>query len=169
MQKLPVALLAVFALVLPLPVSAADGGLPQRQPGKWKLSTEMDEGRGPIKQSLTMCITAEMEKATADTAASEHKSNCSRYDIKKDGETTIVDAECAYAVDRVTSRTEMSGDFKKAFSVKIVSTTVTQPPAGKPVTRERKITQSGEHLGDDCGDIKPGEAVTEDGSRVMVQ
>jgi hypothetical protein len=147
MQKLPVALLAVFALALPLPVSAADGGLPQRQPGKWKLSTEMDEGRGPIKQSLTMCITAEMEKATAD----------------------IVDAECAYAVDRVTSRTEMSGDFKKAFSVKIVSTTVTQPPAGKPVTRERKITQSGEHLGDDCGDIKPGEAVTEDGSRVMVQ
>lgn len=157
------AILAVFCG----PVVANE--LPQREPGKWKLTTEMDEGRGPIKQSLTMCITAEMEKATAETSASQHKDNCSRYDVKKDGDTTVVEAECAYAVDRVTSRTEMSGDFKKAFEVKIVSTTVTSPPNRKPITRERKINQSGEHLGADCGDIKPGEAVAEDGSRVMVQ
>lgn len=148
---------------------AADGELPQREPGKWKLQTEMDEGRGPIKQSLTMCITAEMEKSTADASASEHKSNCARYDVKKEGDTTIVDAECAYAVDKVTSRTEISGDFKKSFSVKIVSTTITTPPSGKPLQRERKISQTGENLGADCGDIKPGEAVTEDGNRVMVQ
>jgi len=161
----------VFMIVLSAPVGVASdaGGLPQRQPGKWKLSTEMDEGRGAIKQALTMCITAEMEKATADKAVSEHRSNCSRYDVKNDGETTVVEAECAYAVDRVISRTEMSGDFKKAFEVKIVTTTLTQPPGGNALTRERKITQVGEHLGSDCGDIQPGEAVADDGSRVMVQ
>lgn len=143
--------------------------LPQRQPGKWKLSTEMDEGRGPIKQTLTMCITEAMEKATIESSATEHKSNCSRYDIKKDGDMTVVEADCAYAVDKVTSRTEMSGDFKSSFAVKIESTTVTQPPSGKAMTRHRKINQTGEHLGTDCGDIKPGEAIAEDGSRVMVQ
>lgn len=169
MQKL---LICAIALSLPLAwqsAAATTDTLPQRQPGKWKLTTEMDEGRGPIKHSLTMCITEDMEKATAATADEEHKSNCSKYEVKKDGEATIVDAECAYAVDKVTSHTEMSGDFKTAFSVKIVTTTVTTPPEGKPLTRERKITQSGENLGADCGDIKPGEALTEDGQRVMVQ
>jgi hypothetical protein len=163
--------LTCLALVLTAaaPVMAADADLPLREPGKWKLTTEMDEGRGPIKQSLTMCITAEMEKATAATSASEHKSNCSRYDIRKEGDATVVESECAYAVDRVTSRTEMTGDFKTSFAVKIVSTTITQPPSGKALTRQRTINQTGEHLGADCGDIKPGEAVAEDGSRVMVQ
>jgi hypothetical protein len=159
----------LLSILLNTTAFAADGELPQREPGKWKLQTEMDEGRGPIKQTLTMCITAEMEKSTAEAAAADHKSNCSRYDVKKVGETTIVDSECAYAVDKVTSRTEISGDFKKSFDVKIATTTITTPPSGKPLQRERKIIQTGENLGADCGDIKPGEAVTEDGNRVMVQ
>jgi hypothetical protein len=170
MLRLPLtAAVLLLTTLLQAPASASDGDLPQRQPGKWKLQTEMDEGRGPIKQSLTMCITEEMEKNTAAASANEHKTNCSRYDVKKDGDKTIVDAECAYAVDKVTSHTEISGDFKTSFTVKIDSKTITTPPTGKPIQRERKIDQSGEHLGDDCGDIKPGEAVTEDGSRVMVQ
>jgi hypothetical protein len=162
---------AVLVLVSSLGTAAmaADGDLPLRQAGKWKLTTEMDEGRGPIKQSLTMCITDEMERNTASSSVSEHKANCSRYDVKTERGKTVVDSECAYAVDKVTSRTEMTGDFKSAFEVNIVTTTVTTPPSGKPLTRERKIHQVGEHLGADCGDIKPGEALAEDGSRVMVQ
>ncbi len=170
MPKIPFTVFVlVLSALLPARALAADGELPQRQPGKWKLQTEMDEGRGPIKQSLTMCITEEMEKNTAAAALSEHKSNCSRYDVKKDGDTTIIDSECAYAVDKVTSRTEASGDFKTSFKVDIVTTTITTPPSGKPLQRERRIKQTGEMLGADCGDIKPGEAVTEDGNRVMVQ
>lgn len=169
MRKVPFAAVAA-AVLFSVPVLAADTiELPQRQPGKWHLKTEMDEGRGPITQNLTMCITAEMEKNTASASVSEHQSNCSRYDVKKDGDAIVVDAECAYAVDKVTSHTEMSGDFKTSFSVKVSSTTITTPPEGRPLTRERKINQTGEHLGEDCGDIKPGEAVTEDGNRVMVQ
>ena len=129
----------------------------------------MDEGRGPIAQSLMMCITEELERNTVAAASAQHKSGCSRYDITRDGNTTRVNAECAYAVDKVTSSTEMTGDFKTAFSVKIATTTITQPPSGTPIRRERKINQTGEYLGADCGDIKPGEAVSEDGNRVMVQ
>lgn len=168
-KVLPIAVALALSVLLQAPALAVDGELPQRQPGKWKLQTEMDEGRGPIKQSLTMCITEELERNTAATSASEHKANCSRHDVKKDGETTIVDSECAYAVDKVTSHSEMTGDFKTSFAVKITTTTVTQPPSGRAMTRERKISQTGERLGSDCGDIKPGEAVTEDGNRVMVQ
>lgn len=172
MPKAPfAAVVTAIAVVLQAgtAMAAESVELPTRQAGKWKLHTEMDEGRGPIKQTLTMCITDEMEKATAATAATEHKSNCARYDVKRDGAQTIVEAECAYAVDKVTSRTEMSGDFQKTFDVKIATTTITTPPSGNPLQRQRKINQTGEYFGADCGDLKPGEALTEDGNRVMVQ
>lgn len=164
-----IALLASAACFAPVAVAAETADLPKRQAGKWKLNTEMDEGRGPISQVLTMCITDELEAGTVAAAQKEHQSNCSRYEVKRDGDKTLVEAECAYAVDKVTSSTEMSGDFKTAFSVKIATTTITQPPSGNQIKRERKINQTGEYLGADCGDIKPGEAVSEDGSRVMVQ
>lgn len=150
--------------------AASTAQLPQRAPGKWKLTTEMNQGNQSIKQSLTMCISAEMEKKTAEASAAEHQSSCSRYDISEENGATIIESSCAYAVDKVTSRTEMTGDFKKSFAVKIVSTTMTQPPGGlKPIRRDRTINQTGEYLGKDCGDIQPGEAVSEDGSRVIVQ
>jgi hypothetical protein len=165
----PAAFFAAVAAVWSAPASAEQLELPQRQAGKWKLDTAMDEGRGPKSQSLTMCITEELEKSTVAAAKSSHQANCSRYDIKRDGDKTLVESECAYAVDKVTSSTEMTGDFKTSFNVKIATTTITTPPAGKPIRRERTITQIGAYLGADCGDIKPGEAVSEDGSRVMVQ
>lgn len=143
--------------------------LPKRQAGKWKLVTEMDEGRGPKSQTMTMCITDELEASTVAAAKRAHQSNCARYDIKREGDKTLVSSDCAYAVDKVTSSTEMSGDFKTAFTVKIATTTLTQPPGGNVIRRERKINQTGEYLGADCGDIKAGEAVADDGSRVMVQ
>jgi hypothetical protein len=173
MQKLPLALVSaavVFAASAGASsLAAEDVALPLRQAGKWRLTTQIDEGKGPVSQALTMCIDAEMEKNTAASSASEHKSQCGRYEVKRDGDKTIVEADCAYAVDHVKSRTEMSGDFRDAFLVKIDSTTVTKIPNGKTVTRHRVITQTGERVDSACGDIKPGEAVGDDGSRVMVQ
>lgn len=170
MFKLCATLLAsAVYLAQPSPVSANEVELPKRQAGKWKLVTEMDEGRGPKAQTLTMCITDEMEASTVAAAKSAHQSNCGRYDIKREGDKTMVSSDCTYAVDKVTSTTEMSGDFKTAFSVKIATTTLTQPPSGNVIRRERTINQTGEYLGADCGDIKAGEAVADDGSRVMVQ
>lgn len=161
---------SVGALIALTAQTASAAQLPQRAPGKWKLTTEMNQGKQSIKQSLTICITAEMEKKTAEASTAEHQSNCSRYDISEKNGATVIESNCAYAVDKVTSRTEMTGDFKKSFAVKIVSTTLTQPPGGaKPIRRDRTINQTGEYLGKDCGDIQPGEAVSEDGSRVIVQ
>lgn len=172
MRKVPLILALAAIALMPgsrLSVATGDVELPLRQAGKWHLTTQIDEGKGPVSQALTMCIDGQMEKSTAIASATEHKSSCGRYDITRDGDKTVVEADCAYAIDRVTSRTEMSGDFKNAFLVKIVSTTQTTIPNGKTVTRHRTITQTGERLSDACGDIQPGEAVGEDGSRVMVQ
>lgn len=144
--------------------------IPQRQAGMWQIKTEIDEGKGAVKQALTMCVDAALEKQTAEQSKTEHQSSCSRYDIKRDGDKTVIDAQCAYAVDEVSSRTEISGDFKTAFDVKITSTTLTRVPnRPDPITRTRVITQKGDRLGDSCGDLKPGEAKGEDGRPILVQ
>ena len=163
-------IMASFFILSDFAASAGtDAGLPQRAPGKWKLTTVMDQRESSITQSLTMCITEELEDRTANASAAEHASNCSLYEVKKVADKTIVEASCSYAVDMVKSRTEMSGDFKSSFAIEIVSTTVTRPPGVRAISRKRTIKKNGEFLGSDSGDIKAGEAVGDDGSRVIVQ
>ncbi|MEQ1709781.1 MAG: DUF3617 family protein [Hyphomicrobium sp.] len=162
-------LLAALLLLYPAVASAEPAALPVRKAGKWELTTKLDEGKGPREQVLVMCVDGDMERNTAAASVREHQSACSRYDIVKSSAQTVVDAECVYASDRVTSRTEMNGDFETTFDVRITSKTVTSTPNGQSMVRNRTITQSGKRLGDSCGDLAPGEAMGADGKKVIVQ
>jgi hypothetical protein len=75
---------------------------------------------------------------------------------------------CQFASRRVVSRTELSGDFKTEFLVKIESTTSGEQNA-QTVSVKRTITQKGKFLGESCGDLVGGEAMGSDGSKVLVQ
>jgi hypothetical protein len=150
------------------PASADTARMPERKAGLWELSTTMDEGLGPKDQMLTMCIDAEMERTTVFASTEEHTKQCSKYDIKREGENTIVDMTCQFASRQVVSRTEMSGDFKNAFLVKIKSTTSGEHNS-QSVSVKRTITQTGKYLGESCGDLVGGEAKGADGSRILVQ
>lgn len=144
--------------------------LPKRKAGLWELKTTMDEGRGPREQSLKICISDDMEANTVRASIAEHKQNCETYDIKKAGEETVVDAKCVFNGRNVESKTAMTGDFAKAFNVKIDSrSTDTQDSTGQTFVVQRTITQVGSYLGDTCGDLQPGEAAGPDGNRVTVQ
>jgi hypothetical protein len=142
--------------------------MPERKAGLWEMSTTMDEGLGPKDQTLTMCIDAAMERSTVVAAADEHGKQCSKYDIKREGESTVVDMSCQYASRHVASRTEMSGDFTTSFLVKIESTTSGEQNS-QSVSVKRTITQKGKYLGESCGDLVGGEAMGADGSRILVQ
>lgn len=162
-----------FAFIMPLAmfltvdVSQAQS-LPLRKAGLWELRTSMDQGNGPRKSSLKICIDGEMEQQTVLASIREHQENCSRYEIKTLDNGIVVEGECVFNNARVNSRTEMSGDFKTAFTVKIDTTTVRQG-ASQSMSVRRQITQSGTYLGTSCNDLKPGEAVGEDGNKVYVQ
>lgn len=142
--------------------------LPERKAGLWELSTTMDEGLGPKDQTMKLCIDADMERSTVSASAEEHGKQCSKYDIKREGERTIVDMSCQFASRHVASRTEMSGDFQSAFEVKIESTTSGEQNQ-QTVSVKRTITQKGKYLGESCGDLIGGEAMGADGSRILVQ
>jgi len=148
--------------------SAGDGQLPLRKAGLWELSTTMDEGLGPKDQTLTMCIDADMERTTAAASDEEHNKQCSKYEIRREGESTIVDMSCQYASRHVASRTEMSGDFNSSFEVKIESTTSGEQNQ-QTVSVKRTILQKGKYLGESCGDLVGGEAKGADGNRILVQ
>jgi hypothetical protein len=155
--------------VLGVPVLAGDAvKLPERKAGLWELITVMDEGLGPKDQTLTLCVDADMEKSTVNASLHEHEKQCSKYEVKKEGDKTVVDMACQFASRHVMSRTEMSGDFETSLNVKIESTT-SGDHNGQTVAVKRTITQTGKYLGASCGDLAGGEAKGADGSRVMVQ
>jgi hypothetical protein len=153
-------------LALISPAAASD--LPLRKAGKWEQTTVMDEGGKRHEQTLTICIDADMERNTAVASDAEHKQSCSKYEVKKQGATVTVESTCKMNGRDVESRTEMSGDFQKAFAVKISSTT-SGIQESQSISIERVIEQQGKYLGESCGDLKAGEAMGTDGAKILVQ
>lgn len=162
------AILAVACLSLPSTAFASDTALPLRKAGKWEQKTVMDEGGKKHEQTLTICIDADMERSTALASDAEHKKSCSKYEVKKDGAAVIVTATCKMNGRDVESRTEMSGDFQAAFTVKIDSTT-SGIQDSQSISVKRVIEQQGKYLGESCGDLQAGEAMGTDGKKVFVQ
>src|SRR5688572_21395316 len=76
--------------------SADDARLPERKAGLWELSTTMDEGLGPKDQTMTLCIDADMERTTVAASTEEHAKQCTKYDITRQGERTVVDMSCQF-------------------------------------------------------------------------
>jgi hypothetical protein len=168
------ALLAASSLALgSVAVTAEETlDLPLRKAGLWDVVTQTDEGRGAREQQLTMCISEEAERNTVRTSSAENRANCKKYVVSKSPAGTTVDALCFYDDRKVTTHTELSGDFSTQFEVKVdsaVSGNAPRAQGGQPVDVRRKIVQSGKYLGESCGDLKAGEAKTTEGVTVLVQ
>lgn len=162
-------LAAAGVIVFALPGIAGDNGrLPERKAGLWELHTVMDEGLGPKDQTMKLCIDADMERTTVTASHDEHAKQCTKYELKREGDKTVVDMSCQFASRHVSSRTEMTGDFQSALNVKIESSTSGEQD-GKTVVVKRTITQTGKYLGESCGDLVGGEAMAPDGTKVLVQ
>lgn len=163
----------VLAVIGPLYAGAADGQpeatLPMRKAGLWELKTSMDEGNGPREQSLKMCIDDQMERNTVLASVSEHKANCTNYNIQGKETETLVEADCVFNKRKVVSTTHMLGDFKTAFEIQIESTTSDPEAKEQTVVVKRTIKQNGKYLAENCGELKAGEAEGADGKRMLVQ
>lgn len=169
-RQLTLAAFAVISLQQHAIAAGDQASLPKRKPGLWELKSTMDEGLGPRENTMKMCIDATMEENTVNASIAEHRASCEKYEIKTTAAGMTVDAACTYSGRHVTSLTEMSGDFSSAFSVKISTTTSDEKAStAQSVVVTRTITQDGKFLSESCGDLKPGEAMTADGAKVLVQ
>ena len=165
----PSLLIGAFIAIATLPASAVTAEtLPARKAGLWELKTTMDEGNGPRDQALKICIDERMEANTIAASIADHKANCTKYEIKTADGVTTAEGECKYNNRAVISRTDMSGDFKTSFVVKISSTT-SDATKQQSIVVKRTITQTGSYLGESCGELKGGEAMGPDGVKLAVQ
>ena len=171
MLKIRQASTALFALTaISTAPFANEVTLPERKAGLWELKTSIDEGAGPRENAMKLCIDATMEATTVKTSFNEHKANCEKYEVVRLSDATTVDMSCKFNNRHVTGKTEMSGDFKSAFKVRIESTTSDDAAnETRTVTVHRVITQEGTYIGESCGDLAPGQALTADGQKVLVQ
>jgi hypothetical protein len=169
LQRTSLLAAALFLCTSVHTVIAADASLPARKPGLWELKTVMDEGKGPRDQTLKMCIDERMEQNTIAASLADHKSNCAKYEVKAADGVTTAEGECTYNGRQVVSHTEMKGDFKSAFEIKIKSTTSDPEAKEQSIIIKREITQTGSYLGESCGELKAGEAMGPDGNKIAVQ
>src|ERR1044071_1073463 len=86
------ALLAVLAMLVPSFASAAVD-MPSRKPGLWQM-TMIFEGRNLPQQNIKQCIDAATDKMMNSMGGQFQKENCSKQDMKRVGNTIVVDSVC---------------------------------------------------------------------------
>ncbi len=104
-----------FALVVLLaaaPAVAID--FPTRKAGVWETTVTMNGGAPTVQK---MCFTPEMEKMIQAAKAA----SCSRYEVRKEGATWIVESTCSVLGRVIGGRSVTSGDFTRRIRTDVVS------------------------------------------------
>jgi hypothetical protein len=106
-------LLALTVLVASAPAYAAD--FPTRKDGVWETTMTMNGGEPMVQK---MCFTPEVEKKVQATKAEA----CSRYEVRQEGASWIVDSTCSVLGKVVTGRVVTTGDFTSRIRADVTST-----------------------------------------------
>jgi hypothetical protein len=145
-------LLAALSAVLSTPGAfAADA--PLRKSGLWEIRTETTAGGQKLPSPMTMqiCIDQSQDDMTPDPAESQDvRKRCSKMDMKRTGNTTVIDSVCMHDGHTATGRTVISGNL--ATDYRMDNTTRFDPPMRGMQTLSS--TMRGKWL----GPCKPGQA-----------
>lgn len=145
---------------LPL-LAAAETSLPQRQAGLWEI--RVDSGRSGGVPPMKQCVDAGTD-AAMQAMGSDIGQMCSKPEIRREGDTYILDSECSFGGSRVTSHSVMKGDFSSAYSVDVHSK-YNPPFMGK----SESITKlSAQWLGPCAPEQQPGDVIMPNGMTMNV-
>lgn len=143
-MRIPLTLLGTSLLALP--AIAAD--LPARKSGLWEITSQSTAGgqRMPAT-TMQMCIEQGRDDVTGDP--NEARRQCSKMDMKRSGNQTIIDSVCRLDGHTATGRTMISGDLARNYRME--NTMRFDPPMNGMQTMSS--TMSGKWL----GACKPGQ------------
>lgn len=108
-------------LVLIPAISLAAPDLPKRKAGLWEHRMQMSQ-TGGFTHSVHVCTDGRMD----DMAMQQGASNCSKLDIRQQGDRMTVESVCQAGGSTATSRGSFSGDFTSHIAGQI--TTTFSPP-----------------------------------------
>ena len=143
-----------FVLICAAPAAALD--LPERKAGLWELKMTFEGGNMPA-QTAEHCIDAETDKLMSATGGSMVQDMCSKPDVKKTGDTFVVNSTCKIGPYASSSQAVINGDFNSAYTVKVVSKQ--EGPAIPGMPAERTMTIDAKWMGACKADQKPGDMI----------
>lgn len=111
-------------LLLTSALSHAATDLPTRKAGLWEHRMQMSQ-TGSFTHAVHVCTDGSMD----DMAIQQGSSNCSKLDIRRDGDRISVESVCKAGGSTATSRGSFSGDFARQFAGQL-STTFSPPLNG---------------------------------------
>jgi len=147
--------LVALALVAAPPAAALD--LPARKVGLWETKTSF-EGGSPPPNVMQQCIDAETDQLMNSFGDGLSQNTCSRQDVKQVGNTLLVDSECQVGPITLALHAVITGDFNRAYTVKIASKP-TGGPAMPGMTGETNMTLNAAWLGACRADQRPGDII----------
>lgn len=126
--------------------------VPMRKSGLWEIKSETSTGgqKMPGPMTMQMCIEQGKDDMTADPKDRQamHK-RCPKMDMKRTGNTTVIDSVCAMDGHTATGRTVITGNL--ATDYRMENTTRFDPPMNG--MRTLSSTMAGKWL----GPCKPGQ------------
>ena len=140
------------------PAAAQD--LPPRKAGLWEVKMTT-EGHNMPPNTSEHCIDAETDKLMSSMGDNVRQDMCSKRDVKKVGNTIVVDSVCKFGPMTITSQAVASGDFNSAYSVKVTTKREGGPAIpGMPADGKSSMSIDAKWMGACKADQKPGDMIT---------
>jgi hypothetical protein len=134
---------------------------PKRRPGLWEIVGTSDRNNGEPR-TTKMCTDEKTEGLFTHLGDRVSKGVCSKRDVQNQGSQVVTDSVCTIAQTQVTSHTVMTFDSPTSFTIEIHSR---YEPALFGRT-ESSATHVGKWVGACPTDMKAGDVVTPNGTRI---
>lgn len=133
---------------------AAAMDVPKRKSGLWEMKTSM-EGMPANMGAMQMCVDEKSDDITRQQAEADTRRMCSKNEIKRDGNRTVMHSVCTF--DKVTATTDavFTGSFESGYRSEM-RTTYNPPMMGR---KESRMTIEAKWLGPCKAGQKPGDVM----------
>lgn len=107
----------ILGIVAVAPAFGAE--VPARKSGLWEIKMSF-ENRNLPAQSIKQCVDAGSDRLVPAGAASA-QSNCSKRDVQRSGNTTIIASTCTIAGKTLNTRVAITGNLDSAYTMTLTS------------------------------------------------
>jgi hypothetical protein len=155
----------IVVMLLVAPAAAAE--MPARKAGLWQLTMTVDKGGMP-PQVIKQCIDAATDKKMNSVSGGVGREQCPKQDIRRVGDTIVVDSVCKTGPMTTTSHAVASGDFNSAYTVQIDSKVEGGPQIPGMPSGNTKMTLAAKWLGPCEAGQRPGDMIMANGFKMNV-
>ena len=159
--------LLLVALGLVCASSAAALDLPARKAGLWDIRMTPDGGNVP-PQTMQQCVDTATDKLMNGFGENAKPDMCPRQDVKKVGNTIVVDTLCRIDAITIASHGVITGDFNSAYTLKVTTRREGGPPEAGP-GGAASVTIEAKWSGPCKTDHKPGDLIMPNGVKMNIR